>query len=113
MVICSIISAWIWVKLSPGMETRDIRAMIRDSGISIHGYRRSIKAIKRAVDKCTLKIAMTGCGILGALLVIANMFGTLGQVSVTRLILAVCIIYGLYGELRVYNSEDISNSLSR
>jgi preprotein translocase subunit SecY len=113
MVACSILSAWIWVKLSPGMETRDLKLMIRDSGLSIHGYRRSTKAIKRAVDRCTLKIAMTGCGILGALLVIANMFGTLGFVSVTRLILAVCIIYGLYGELRVYNSEKILSSLSR
>jgi len=101
MVIGSMISAMLWVKLSPGMETRDIRTMIRNSGLPIYGYRRSIKAIKRRVDRCTLKIAMTGCGILGALLVIANMFGTLGLVGVTYLILAVSIVYGIYEEAYV------------
>ncbi|MBE0516919.1 MAG: preprotein translocase subunit SecY [Methanophagales archaeon] len=109
----SMLSAWIWVKLSPGMETRDIRTLIRDSGIPIRGYRRSIKAIKRAVDRYTVKIAMMGCGLLGALLVITNMFGTLGAVSVVYLILAVSIIYGLYEEIKVYSFERFLNPLSR
>ncbi len=61
VVIGSMISAFIWVKLTPGTEMRDIRQLIRDSGLSIHGYRNSIKATKRAVDRYTLKIAMTGC----------------------------------------------------
>jgi preprotein translocase subunit SecY len=99
VVIGSMISAFIWVKLTPGTEMRDIRQLIRDSGLSIHGYRRSIKAIKRAVDRYTLKIAMTGCGILGGLLVLANMFGTVGLVGVGYFIVAVSIVYGTYEEL--------------
>jgi preprotein translocase subunit SecY len=99
MVIGSMISALLWIKFSPGMETRDIRIMISDSDRRIHDYRRSIKAIKRAVDSYTLKIAMMGCGILGALLVIANMLGTLGAIRVIYLILAVSIVYEFYEEL--------------
>jgi len=101
MVVGAMVSALLWVKLSPGMETRDIRALIRDSGLPIYGRSRSVKAIKSEVDRYTLKIAVIGCGILGALLVIANMFGTLGQVSVVYLILAVSIVYGMYEELRI------------
>ncbi|MDI6810430.1 MAG: preprotein translocase subunit SecY [archaeon] len=103
VVVGSMMSAWLWVKLSPGMETRDIRRLIRDSGIPIHDYRSGIKAIRRELDRYTLKIAMMGCGILGALLVIANMFGTLGSVGVGYLILAVSIAYGMYEERHAYN----------
>jgi preprotein translocase subunit SecY len=99
VVIGSMISAFIWVKLTPGTEMRDIRQLIRDSGLSIHDYRKSIKAIKRAVDRHTLKIAMTGCGILGGLLVLANMFGTVGLVGVGYFIVAVSIVYGTYEKL--------------
>lgn len=81
------------------MEPKDIRTMIRNSGLPIYGYKRSLKAIKRVVDRYTLKIAMIGSSILGALLVIANMFGTLGAVSALYLILAVSIVYGIYEEM--------------
>jgi preprotein translocase subunit SecY len=92
------ISVLIWIKLTPGLEAKDVRIMIRDSGLQIYSHRRSLKAIKRAVDSHTLKIAMMGSGILGALFVIANMFGTLGAVSVLYLFLSVIVIYGIYEE---------------
>ena len=99
MVIGAMIIALLWLKLSPGLETRDIRAMVRDSGLPIYGHSRDLKAIKRAVDRYTTRIAMMGCGFLGALLVIANMFGTLGLVSVLYLIIAVIVIYASYEEI--------------
>ena len=98
MVVGAMIIALIWIKLTPGLEAKDIRAMVRDSGLPIYGHRRNLKAIKRAVDRYTTKIAMMGCAILGALFVIANMFGTLGLVSVLYLIVAVIVIYGIYEE---------------
>ncbi|MBN1761573.1 MAG: preprotein translocase subunit SecY [Methanomicrobia archaeon] len=91
VVIGSMISAFIWVKLTPGTEMRDIRRLIRNSGRSIRSYRRSEKAIKRAVDRYTLKIAMLSSAILGALLVIGNILGTVGAVGAGYLILAVGI----------------------
>ena len=99
MVTCAMIIALLWIKLTPGLETRDIRAMVRDSGLPIYGHSRDLKAIKRAVDRYTTRIAMMGCGFLGALLVIANMFGTLGLVSVLYLIIAVIVIYASYEEI--------------
>ena len=99
MVIGAMIIALLWLKLTPGLETRDVRAMVRDSGLPIYDHNRDLKAIKRAVDRYTTRIAMMGCGVLGALLVIANMFGTLGSVSVLYLFLSVIVIYGIYEEI--------------
>ena len=99
MVTCAMIIALLWIKLTPGLETRDIRAMVRDSGLPIYGHSRDLKAIKRAVDRYTTRIAMMGCGFLGALLVIANMFGTLGAVRVLYLIIAVIVTYASYEEI--------------
>ena len=98
LVIGIMLFALLWIKLTPGLEAKDVRIMIRDSGLQIYSLRRSLKAIKRAVDGHTLKIAMMGSGILGALFVIANMFGTLGAVSVLYLFLSVIVIYGIYEE---------------
>jgi len=97
VVVGAMIIALLWLKLSPGLETRDIRAMVRDSGLPIHGHSRSLKVIKRAVERYTTRIAMMGCGSLSALLVIANIFGTL--VSVLYLTVAVVVIYGIYEEI--------------
>jgi preprotein translocase subunit SecY len=99
MVAGAMITALLWLKLTPGLENRDIRIMIRKSGRPIYRYNRSIKAIRRAVDKRILKIAMFGSAVLGALIVIADMFGTLGGVSAAYFILAVSIVYGLYEEM--------------
>lgn len=99
MVTCAMIIALLWIKLTPGLETRDIRAMVRDSGLPIYGHSQDLKAIKRAVDRYITKIGMMGCGFLGALLVIANMFGTLGAVRVLYLIIAVIVTYASYEEI--------------
>ena len=99
MVAGAMITALLWLKLTPGLENRDIRIMIRKSGLPIYRYNWSIKAIRRAVDKRILKIAMLGSAVLGALIVIADMFGTLGGVSAAYLILAVSIVYGVYEEM--------------
>jgi preprotein translocase subunit SecY len=100
MVAGAMITALLWLKLTPGLENRDIRIRIRKSGRPIYRYSRSIKAIKRALDKRILKIAMLGSAVLGALLLIANMFGTLGGVSAAYLIMAVSFVYGVYEEMR-------------
>ncbi len=99
IVAGAMLIALIWLKLTPGLEMRDIKAMVRDSGLPIYGHRSGVKAIKRAVDRSAPKIAILGCGILGALLVVANMFGTLGLVNVLYLFVSVIVIYDIYGEI--------------
>jgi preprotein translocase subunit SecY len=100
MVAGAMITALLWLKLTPGLENWDIRIMLHKSSLSIYRYSRSIKAIRMALDKRILKIAMLGSAVLGALIVIADMFGTLGGVSAAYLILAVSIVYGVYEEMR-------------
>ncbi|NQE46743.1 Protein translocase subunit SecY [ANME-1 cluster archaeon GoMg2] len=106
MAAGAMLIALIWLKLTPGLETRDINAMVRDSGLPIYGHRSGLKAIKRAVDRSTPKISILGCGILGALLVVANMFGTLGNVNVLYLFVSVIVIYDVYGEISTERGND-------
>ncbi len=96
----SMISGWLWLKLSPGMERGNIRVLIRDSGIPIRGYRRSIKSIRRAMERYTMRITVMSCGLLGALFVIVNALGTVSGAGVGYLILAVSVIYSLYEHSR-------------
>ena len=72
---------------------------MRDSGLPVYRYSRDVKAIKRAVDCYTPKIALLSSGILGALFVIAKMFGTLGVIGASSLFLSVMVIYGIHDEI--------------
>jgi preprotein translocase subunit SecY len=54
---------------------------------------------------------MLSSGILGALLVIANTFGTLGAVGAEYFILAISIVYGTYEELVVDTLEKMTKPL--
>lgn len=104
MVAGTMISALLWLKLTPGMEAKDIRSIMRNSGLPVYRNSRGVKAIKRAVDSYTPKIAMLSSGVLGALFVIANMFGTLGAVRVAHLFLSVMVIYGIHDEIATERS---------
>lgn len=104
MVVGAMISALLWLKVTPGMEAKDIRSIMRNSGLPVYRYSRGAKAIKRAVDRCTPKIALLSSGILGALFVIANMFGTLGATGAASLFLCVMVIYGIHDEIATERS---------
>ncbi len=98
MVIGGAIFALFWVNTT-GMGAKDVAAQIHRSGMQIPGHRRSPATIERLMEGYIPKIALMGGAILGALCVLANMFGTLGQASGTGLLLAVSIAYRLYEDV--------------
>ncbi|MCW3128955.1 MAG: preprotein translocase subunit SecY [Methanophagales archaeon] len=98
MVIGGAIFALFWINTT-GMGAKDVAAQIHRSGMQIPGHRRSPATIERLMEGYIPKIALMGGAILGALCVLANMFGTLGQASGTGLLLAVSIAYRLYEDV--------------
>jgi preprotein translocase subunit SecY len=98
MVIGCAIFALFWINTT-GMGAKDVAAQIHRSGMQIPGRRRSPAAIEQMMEGYIPKIALMGGAILGALCVLANMFGTLGNASGTGLLLAVSIAYRLYEDV--------------
>jgi preprotein translocase subunit SecY len=100
IVLGSLLSVWIWIKLSPGLDRRDIEQMIGDSDLQIGENGERTKALLRTIAAYTPGIAIASCGLFSILLAVATLFGTLGAVGAGRLILAVSIVYGAYEEWR-------------
>ncbi len=98
MVIGGAIFALFWINTT-GMGARDVARQIYRSGLQIPGHRRNPATIERLMEGYIPRIAIMGGAFLGALCVLANMFGTLGQASGTGLLLAVSIAYNLYEEV--------------
>ncbi|MBE0516920.1 MAG: preprotein translocase subunit SecY [Methanophagales archaeon] len=98
MVIGGAIFALFWINTT-GMGAKDVAAQIYRSGLQIPGHRRNPAIIERMMEGYIPKIAIMGGAILGALAVLSNMFGTLGEASGIGLLLAVSIAYRLYEDV--------------
>ncbi len=99
LVAGMMLSVFLWLKLTPGPESRDIKAMLRY--VRLPRSRVVLKAMKRSTDRDVSKLVMVQVSVtMGLLYVLAGMFGTLGQVSVTELLFTVCVAYGFYEALR-------------
>jgi preprotein translocase subunit SecY len=98
MVIGGVIFALFWVETT-GMGPKAVSEQIRDSGMSIPGFRRDPKIIERVMQRYIPKVTVIGGAFIGFLAVIAGFFGTIGNVGGTSLLLAVSITYQLYEQL--------------
>ena len=96
LIVATILSAFLWIKLTEGLEEKDIMRMVRSLSLPIRKDFQ-IKAIKRQIDRRISRILVLECVIFCILYEILNMFGSLGNVSV-NLLLAVSIAYGFYEE---------------
>ena len=96
LIVATILSAFLWIKLTEGLEEKDIMRMVRSLSLLIRKDFQ-IKAIKRQIDRRISRILVLECIIFCILSEILNMFGSLGNVSV-YLLLAVSIAYGFYEE---------------
>lgn len=98
MVIGGAIFALFWVETA-NMGPKDVAHQISSTGMLIPGFRRNPKVIKSLMDRYIPRITMLGGMIIGALCVLANMMGTLGNTTGTGILLAVSIAYQLYQNL--------------
>ncbi|MDH7593908.1 MAG: preprotein translocase subunit SecY [Methanomicrobiales archaeon] len=98
MVVGGAIFALFWVKTA-GLDSRHVAEQIQRSGMHIPGYRKSPAVLEMYLDRFIPRITVIGGVFIGILSVIANLFGVIGGVSGTGLLLTVSITYRLYEEI--------------
>ncbi|HIH86046.1 MAG TPA: preprotein translocase subunit SecY, partial [Methanoculleus sp.] len=82
-----------------GLDSKAVARQIQMSGMQIPGYRRNIQVLEKYLDRYIPRITVIGGVFIGVLSVVANLFGVIGAVGGTGLLLAVSITYRLYEEI--------------
>jgi preprotein translocase subunit SecY len=98
MIVGGAIFALFWIKTA-GLDSKDVARQIQLSGMSIPGYRRNPQVLEKYLDRYIPKVTVIGGVFIGVLSIIANLFGVIGAVSGTGLLLTVSITYRLYEEI--------------
>ncbi|NLA39545.1 MAG: preprotein translocase subunit SecY [Methanomicrobiales archaeon] len=98
MVLGGALFALFWVKTA-GLDSKDVARQIQRSGMHIPGYRRNLQVLEKYLDRYIPRITIIGGAFIGILSVVANLFGVIGAVGGTGLLLAVSITYRLYEEI--------------
>lgn len=98
VVVGGAIFALFWIKTA-GMDSKDVARQIQMSGMSIPGYRRNPQVLEKYLDRYIPRVTVIGGVFIGVLSVFANLFGVIGSVSGTGLLLTVSITYRLYEEI--------------
>ncbi len=98
LVAGGILFAVFWVETS-GMDAKTVANQIARSGMQVPGFRRSPQVLERILQRYIPKVTVIGGAAIGILTLVANMLGTIGNVSGTGLLLAVSIAYRLYQDL--------------
>jgi len=98
MVVGGAIFALFWIKTA-GLDSKDVARQIQMSGMHIPGYRRNIQTLIKYLNRYIPRVAVIGGVIIGLLSVVSNLFGLIGAVAGTGLLLTVSIVYRLYEEI--------------
>ena len=98
MVVGGAIFALFWIKTA-GLDSKDVARQIQMSGMSIPGYRRNPQVLEKYLDRYIPRVTIIGGVFIGILSIVANLFGVIGAVSGTGLLLTVSITYRLYQEI--------------
>jgi len=95
LIAGGIVFAIFWVETT-GMGSTKVAKQIQKSGMQIPGFRRNEQVIEKVVSRYIPKVTVIGGAFIGVLTLIASMFGLIGGVGGTGMLLAVSIIYQLY-----------------
>ncbi len=98
MVVGGAVFALFWIKTA-GLDSKDVARQIQMSGMHIPGYRRNAQVLEKYLDRYIPRVTVIGGAFIGVLSVVANLFGIIGAVGGTGLLLAVSITYRLYEEI--------------
>ncbi|QKG92870.1 preprotein translocase subunit SecY [Halorubrum salinarum] len=98
MIVGGAIFAIFWVETT-GMGPEATAKQIQNSGMQIPGFRRNPQVVEKVMERYIPQVTVIGGALVGLLAVMANLLGTIGQVSGTGLLLAVSITYKLYEEI--------------
>jgi preprotein translocase subunit SecY len=98
MVIGGAIFAIFWVETTD-MGPEATAKQIQNSGMQIPGFRQNTGVIEKVMERYIPQVTVIGGALVGLLAVMANMLGTIGDVSGTGLLLTVSITYKIYEEI--------------
>ncbi|MFB6113391.1 MAG: preprotein translocase subunit SecY [Halodesulfurarchaeum sp.] len=98
MIIGGAIFAIFWVETAD-MGPEATARQIQNSGMQIPGFRQNVGVIEKVMERYIPQVTVLGGALVGLLAVLANMLGTIGQVSGTGLLLTISIVYKLYEEI--------------
>ncbi len=98
MVVGGALFALFWIKTA-GLDSKDVARQIQSSQMSIPGFRRNPQVLEKYLDRYIPRVTVIGGVFIGILSVVANLFGVIGAVSGTGLLLTVSITYRLYEEI--------------
>ena len=98
MVVGGALFALFWIKTA-GLDSKDVARQIQNSQMSIPGFRRNPQVLEKYLDRYIPRVTVIGGVFIGLMSVVANLFGVIGAVSGTGLLLTVSITYRLYEEI--------------
>jgi preprotein translocase subunit SecY len=98
LVVGGVLFAIFWVQTS-GMDARTVANQLARSGMQVPGFRKNPLVLEKVLSRYIPKLTVLGGIAIGLLTLIANMLGTIGNVSGTGLLLAVSIAYRFYQDL--------------
>lgn len=98
LIVGGILFSIFWAQTS-GMDAKTVASQIAKSGMQVPGFRKSPQVLERVLQRYIPKLTVLGGAAIGVLTLIANVLGTIGNVSGTGLLLAVSIAYRLYEDL--------------
>ena len=98
MIVGGAIFAVFWVETT-GMGPESTAEDIQGSGMQIPGFRKNPQVIEKVMNRYIPQVTVIGGALVGLLAVLANLMGTIGNVSGTGLLLTVSITYKLYEEI--------------
>ncbi|MFB6293518.1 MAG: preprotein translocase subunit SecY [Halonotius sp.] len=98
MIVGGAIFAVFWVETT-GMGPESTAEDIQGSGMQIPGFRKNPQVIEKVMNRYIPQVTVIGGALVGLLAVLANLLGTIGNVSGTGLLLTVSITYKIYEEI--------------
>lgn len=96
LIIACMAFAWLWMKMT-NMAPKDVAKQLKQSGMSIPGFRRDTKIMEKMLARYINPITLIGGAAVGMIAAGADFLGALG--SGTGILLTVSIIYRLYEEI--------------
>ncbi len=98
LILGGILFAIFWIHTT-GMGPKETAEKIAASGMLIPGFRREPGIIQKVMARYIPKVTHISGAFIGALTLLASLFGLIGQVGGTGMLLAVSIVYHLYEQL--------------
>ncbi len=98
MIVGGAVFAIFWVETTD-MGPEATAKQIQNSGMQIPGFRKNLGVIEKVLERYIPQVTVLGGALVGLLAVVANMLGTIGNVTGTGLLLTISITYKLYEEI--------------